>query len=291
VPGTDPKHSVFARLILSEDRDGFYDAYAFNVSPVYDDSPFFFFTGRWKDTFSNMFAYDASGDAVNTGAQFLLVAILILAFVAVTGFIFGPLVLSRQRFPADRRVFPYLLFSLAVGLAYILVELALIHRFVVYLGQPVYSLVVVIFLLLLSSSLGSWVSRRLPEAELPRRGRLIIGGIVVLLALDLFLVPGLTSQTQSAPVAIKLALVACIVLPLGFLMGVPFPSGLRLAAATGKSVIEWSWAINAAATVLGSVLAIFIFVIAGISMGMALGALAYLVAAWLMARLSPEPLA
>jgi hypothetical protein len=71
-------------------------------------------------------------------------------------------------------------------------------------------------------------------------------------------------------------------------MGMPFPSALRLAAATRQHVIEWAWAINAAATVLGSVLAIFVFVTVGIGAGLWIGAVAYVVCALLLGGMRPS---
>ncbi len=47
-----------------------------------------------------------------------------------------------------------------MGLGYILVEIAFIQRFVLFLGHPTYALTVVVFLLLLSSGAGSLASRR-----------------------------------------------------------------------------------------------------------------------------------
>jgi hypothetical protein len=82
--------------------------------------------------------------------------------------------------------------------------------------------------------------------------------------------------------------VSAVVFPLGFLMGIPFASALRLAAATRWRIIEWVWAVNAAATVLGSILAIFVFVILGIRMGMVLGAFCYAACALLLPRMALE---
>jgi len=266
---------AFTDLILADRRDEFLRAYDFNVAPVFDDSPFFFFMGRWKNTFADLFAFDPSGDSVNTGAQFLLVAVLILATLAIAVFLFGPLLLYRRSLPIGRDVLPYLAFCISVGLGYMLVELSMIHRFIVFLGQPVYSLTVVVFLFLLSSGLGSRWSERFAEPDLSRRLRPIIAGIALLLLAYLPLIPWLTREFQAQPLYLKAILVGMTVFPLGFLMGVPFPSALRLAAATGQHVIEWLWALNAAATVLGSVLAIFLFVTWGIRVGMLAGAVAY----------------
>lgn len=281
-PGFDGGDPVYSEMITSNSQDRFFESYDFNVTPIYDDSPFFFFTGRWANTFRDLFSFDPSGDSVNTGAQFLLMAVLALAAVAVGLFIFGPLVFFKRSLPSGRRVFPFLAYCVAVGLAYIIVEIALIHRFVVFLGQPVYSLTVVIFTFLLSSSLGSRLSELIPIQRVSRSAQLVITGIVLLLIVYAFFIPWVTRTYQAEPTATKLFIVAATVFPLGFLMGMPFPSALRLAAATREHLIEWLWAVNAAATVLGSVLAIFVFVISGVRTGIVVGAISYAACALLL---------
>ncbi len=88
----------------------------------------------------------------------------------------------------------------------------------------------------------------------------------------------------------KLAISALLLVPLGFAMGMPFPSGLRAlsvagSAATGHAkhgAIEWAWAMNAASSVLGSVLAIVIAIQFGLNVTLACGAVAYVLAILLL---------
>ncbi len=63
----------------------------------------------------------------------------------------------------------------------------------------------------------------------------------------------------------------------------PFPTGLRaLAASAGQgasdNAVEWAWAMNAAASVMGSVLAMVIAIQFGLTVTLACGAAAYLFA-------------
>ena len=65
---------------------------------------------------------------------------------------------------------------------------------------------------------------------------------------------------------------------LGFTMGMPFPTGLRALGTggdTSNNSIEWAWAMNAASSVLGSVLAIMIAIEFGLNITLACGAAAY----------------
>jgi hypothetical protein len=88
------------------------------------------------------------------------------------------------------------------------------------------------------------------------------------------------------PFAAKLAVSGLLLIPLGFAMGMPFPSGLRAlssgASETEHGAIEWAWAMNAASSVLGSVLAIVIAIQFGLNVTLACGAVAYVVAMLLL---------
>jgi hypothetical protein len=78
----------------------------------------------------------------------------------------------------------------------------------------------------------------------------------------------------------------------------PFPTGLRaLAGPAGESnpqeeatgnAVEWAWAMNAASSVLGSVLAMVIAIQWGLNFTLACGALAYLIAMGLSRTLRPS---
>jgi hypothetical protein len=91
--------------------------------------------------------------------------------------------------------------------------------------------------------------------------------------------------------AIKVLTSAVVLVPLGFAMGMPFPTGLRAMAgnanADGNS-IEWAWAMNAASSVLGSVLAIVIAIQFGLNVTLMCGAGAYFLALLLRGKLHPS---
>jgi hypothetical protein len=174
------------------------------------------------------------------------------------------------------------------------VEIALIQRFVLFLGHPTYALTVVIFLLMVSSGAGSMASRR----WLPQTG---MGWIPLLLAVVVLLVfvmvlPGRLAEWVGLAFGYRLVVSAALVVPLGFVMGMPFPTGLRALAAspapefpaTPDNGVEWAWAMNAAASVLGSVLAMVLAIQFGLTVTLICGACAYLLALGLMPALRAE---
>ena len=81
--------------------------------------------------------------------------------------------------------------------------------------------------------------------------------------------------------AVKLLVSGLLIVPLGFVMGIPFPTGLRLLDQSSigiQGLIEWAWAMNASASVLGSVLAMVIALHFGLNVTLLTGALAYALA-------------
>ena len=261
--------TAFQELIQSNDPQQFARSYAYNVSPVTDGAPFFFFTLKTGYVLRNLLAGTGHGMdwRINLGVV-VLGMLLIISAAAVLSFLVLPLLLHKGE--ARLRPGP-LLYFVAIGLGYILVEVSLIQRFVLFLGHPTYALTVVVFLLLLASGTGSVAAREV------RIGRLL-PGIAALILLHVLILPWLLSSAVGLNFGVKLLLSVVVLVPLGFLMGMPFPTGLKLLQKSGGATVEWAWAMNAAASVLGSVGAMVIAIHFGLTIALACAALAYLMA-------------
>jgi hypothetical protein len=282
---SNPKDNPFSALIARNDPYAFAKEYAYNVAPVRDNAPFFFFTLKLNQVLHEEELSEGIDWKVNLGVV-VLAMVLVISFIAVLAFLVIPLAVRGGR-GHERPV--RLLYFVAVGLGYILVEIAFIQRFVLFLGHPTYALTVVVFLLLLSSGAGSLASRKwLVET---RHAWLPLAFIAAALVLYVFILPGLLNALVGLPFAAKLVVSAILLVPPGFAMGMPFPTGLRALAsvpvpefpAAGKSEfqensVEWAWAMNAGSSVLGSVLAMVIAIQFGLNATLACGAGAYLTA-------------
>lgn len=281
-------HPAFAKLILGQDARAFSAQYAYNVAPVTDNAPFFFFTLKPEQVFRGS---DQGGIdwKVNLGIAILGI-VLLVSIAAVILFLILPLALSPEtRSGSSLRV----LYFIAIGLGYIMVEIAFIQRFVLFLGYPTYALTVVVFLMLLSSGAGSLVSRRFFGE--PTRVAIALAFIVAALLAYVFVLPGLLNAIIGYPFVAKLAISGLLLVPLGFAMGMPFPSGLRALSSdetqTRSGAVEWAWAMNAASSVLGSVLAIVVAIQFGLTVTLACGAAAYVLAILLLPMFRRKQLA
>jgi hypothetical protein len=272
-----PAAAVFRELIESNDPWKFAQTYVYNVAPVDDGAPFFFFTLKTGYVIRNIMAGTGQGIdwKVNLGVV-VLGMVLIISLAAVLVFLVLPLLLSRGSGPRRSVSVAGLLYFVAVGLGYILVEISLIQRFVLFLGHPTYALTVVVFLMLLSSGAGSVLAG---QARVKVKMPWVLALIVAVTLLDVAVLPWLLSSAVGQAFLLKLLISAAILVPLGLLMGMPFPLGLKLVAMEEGATVEWAWAMNAAASVLGSVAAMVIAIHFGLTFTLACAALAYLLAA------------
>ena len=292
---SQPENNPFSELIASNDPYAFARHYPYNVAPVTDNAPFFFFTLKASQVLGEEGLHGGIDWKVNLGVLVLLL-VLVISLVAVLAFLILPLLLRGAR--ARPSPLP-LLYFVAVGLGYIMVEIAFIQRFVLFLGHPTYALTVVIFLLMLSSGAGSLFSRKwLPHAERIWAPLLIV---IAVLAADVLFLPGRLAAMVGLDFADRLMVSGVLLIPLGFVMGMPFPTGLRafaaLPAAQGpagqggsnyaasSNAVEWAWAMNAAASVLGSVLAMVIAIQFGLTVTLVCGAGGYVLALALLPAL------
>ncbi len=253
--------------------------YPQNVLPPTDDRPFFFYFVKPAKMWS--WKHVSKKELANP-ALWLLGALAGLLIVLTLVFIFAPLLLRWRDMrgggpgaPARRAV--GLGYFAAIGFAFMVVEIALMQRLSLFLGHPSYSLIVVLFAILIGTALGARVSRRLPLK--PGVAPLAAGAAIALLALiaALTLAP-LLRDLITWPLTARMALSAAVVLVFGLLMGLMLPLGIRQLADRDESVIPWAWGINGGTSVIGTVAATIIAINVGFTTTFLVGAALYLLA-------------
>ncbi|HEX5228577.1 MAG TPA: hypothetical protein VFW44_12735 [Bryobacteraceae bacterium] len=179
MPGDTPSNA-FGELLRSPDPESFWRNYRYNVTPVDDDRPFFFYTVQPRDIWDFLKQAGVSADyKINRALPLLfeIVAISVLAIIVVLAL--PPLFLG-ERLPAEKGVRSFLLYFVAIGAGYILVQVALIQKFVLFLGHPTYALTVIVFSMLISSGLGSYFSRRLTgEGTQGNQLSVVLAGVAI----------------------------------------------------------------------------------------------------------------
>jgi hypothetical protein len=278
-PGQTATDNDYARLVLADNRDAFYESFHHDVTPTTDNRPFFFHTTKIKDQFHTAFGRSM---LFGNGLSALMTLMAISAsFVAL--FVVGPLLLSAGEVRGTH--WPkWLAYFGMLGAGFMLIEVALLQRFVLLLGHPVYSLTVTLFSMLLGTGVGSLMSRRIGDSRLVPTAQVVLLGIAAVALLGIVALPPFIRSTISASHAVRIALTVLLITPAGVLMGMPLPTGIRLMTATHSAVVPWAWGMNGALSVIGATLAVFIAMNWGFSATLMTGAAMYLAAAVLLHR-------
>ena len=258
----------YARLIQAPDRQAFVEDYPVDISPTTDDRPFYFHTTRIRDQFNVAFGRSM---LFGNGLSALLTLMGISAALVLL-FIVGPLVVSERPQPG----WPgWLAYFGALGAGFMLLEVALLQRFVLLLGHPVYSLTVTLFSLLLGTGLGSLISRRVaPERVKAVTTRALVGVFALAMA-SIALLPFVIDVAIPWPLPVRITVAAAILIPAGVLLGIPLPGGMRLVAEGRPDIIPWGWGMNGAFSVVGATLAVFIAMNWGFSATLLIAGLVY----------------
>ncbi|MBI4483580.1 MAG: hypothetical protein HY652_11915 [Acidobacteria bacterium] len=153
-----------------------------------------------------------------------------------------------------------------------LLEISFMQRFILLLGHPIYALALILFVLLSFGGLGSLTVERLSA----RQASLVCLGITVLSLVVWYLYPLLFRALARSSTAGKAAATALLLAPVGYLMGMPFPIGLR--ALKNQALIPWMWGVNGATSVLASILGMILALSMGYTAALVTGAASYLTA-------------
>ncbi len=241
-----PYQGDWQRLAEAPDYRSFCRQHALNVCPPTDDQPFFFSMHRLSQMGAREGGYFYAADPVSV----LMLTLLILMILSAVALGLPMALLRGEGRPAAGS----LSYFAAIGLGFLLLEMTLIQRLVLFLGYPTYALSVVLFSLLVFSGVGSALSARFAN---PRRALLVDLALISLLtaAIAFGLQPLLRSMI-SLPFAARVCVAILLLLPIGTALGVAMPIGLQRLAALAPSGVPLAWGVNGFMSVLASVLGV-----------------------------------
>jgi hypothetical protein len=269
--GHDQAHVVLAPFRRSEppyaplfagqiDFDQYTDSFETMATPVVDDRPFYF-------------AWDKP-----LGIPDFMARLFRLPVAAVIGFTVLLLVGARiLHFRAPRP--GTVAYFGALGVGFIVVEIALLQRLILLLGHPIYTIVVILFTLLLAGGLGSRFARRFAPESIHRALGVILPVVIVLVLAAALILPMVVRAALPMTLSARMLVTGVLVFPYGFLMGMPFPLGLRSVARNPQGApVSALWGINGVASVIGSIGAAALAVVAGFTWVFLAGAVCYAIA-------------
>jgi len=272
-----------AHALLGGQRDRFLRDYKFDLEPATDDRPFHSHFLKWSSLAELIqLRHRGGGGLLETGYLTLLIT-LALALLFSLLLILLPLALLRRDSAtfANRasrsRVLGYFI---ALGLGFLLLEIAFLQKFILLLQHPVYAAAVVLASFLVAAGAGSAFAQRF--AGQPRARQVTAAAVAAILGLGLaylVLLGPLLQFAGSWPLGVKVLLSIALIAPLGFCMGMPFPIGLAALADEPPALTAWAWGINGCASVISAVLATLLAIHFGFNAVILLALACYLAAA------------
>ena len=274
VPGVTAHEALDPARSIARDpaliRDG-----PFDLEPPTDERPFFFATRKPLRSFVQ--AIVERRLPRGSSSSIILVSLLALLLGLGELFLLRPLrrgagLTLRSLFGAHRGPTSYFA---GIGAGFMLVELALIQRYIVFLGHPTYGLSVVLFSLLLFTGIGSAISARL-GGDLATRVRLPLLGVALLGLGTAFFVPPLLVHVAVWPEAARMTLAGALIAPLATCMGMIFPTGVRLLTKSDREdAVAWMWGVNGFCAVVASVVGMLVATAFGYTAVLVLAVAAY----------------
>jgi predicted membrane-bound spermidine synthase len=283
-PKEPPSDSIYYRLLTAPDLRTVYAGETAQIEPATDDRPFFNQHTRWssinRKTFQDIFTQNRGARMAledRPVAEVTLLVLLVQSIIVAAVLILLPLArFSRQGLRVPHRG-SFLVYFAALGLGFIMIEIALLQRFTLFLGQPVYTFAVVLAALLIFTGFGAALSDKF-GASARKNLRVIVPLILLTLLLTAFLTPYIFNAALGWSLLARVFVSVLILCPLGILLGMPFPSGLRIIGEEAHALVPWAWGVNGFFTVIGTVGALILGMAFGFKAVLVVAAVCYLIA-------------
>lgn len=257
------------------------------IGAITDDAPFFWHFSSFRDVLTDITSSLDVRDPEDVIGERVLLLLLLLAMVFAAVFLLLPFVTVRRTWAALPKKATSGVYFAALGLGFMLFEITMIQRLVLFLGYPTYSLTVTLASILVSTGIGALLSRRLVDrtrSAMPA----ILGILAVLTLFYQFGLESLTSSMLSADLGVRVAVAVAVLVPLGLCLGTFMPLGLGLVSRLsdhGEEYVAWSWAVNGFFSVIGSVLTTILSMAFGFGVVQFAALAIYVVAVLAFARL------
>lgn len=273
--------NLFTEVLTTTDYNEFCKSYPYDISAPTDNRPFFFNMLRTKEILKSILGYGTLPDKkeYNLVAVMVLYSLLLIVIIFSLLFIFTPLLYFRKGdLKSEKGNKIFLIYFGCLGLGFMLVEISIMQRFILFLGHPIYSLAVILFSLLIYCGIGSYLSGFFNEEKTTRQLLAVLVILLIIMSIYLYFLPNLIYALIGYSSSLKIFISVLILLPIGIFLGMPFPLGIKIISKRSSKMVPWVWAINGATSVTGSVLAMVIAISSGFSSAFLIGQLAYVVA-------------
>jgi predicted membrane-bound spermidine synthase len=217
----------------------------YDIKPVTDQSPFFYkFNNTLPSSLLNVF-------------YFSIIAVAIFALLPFLFFVLKKHKTGSAGKPDSRKYLWFSIYFAMIGSGFMLIEVTMIQRIMLVLGNPVYAMSTIIFTMLTGAGFGSLASSRISLHKLHKYMIRTCCAVVCLILLYQFSLPSIIHFMSTGSTSFKTFVAVILVFPLGFVMGFPLPMAVRLIKLFNMSeMIPWVLAINGASSIFGSALTV-----------------------------------
>ena len=275
--GEDEGLHAGVRALRGPERDRFVADYPFDLTVASDDRPFFRHFFRYASALALLSAQGRGGLALLDWSHPLLWASAMAALLLSLLLIGLPLRGSPRAAHGAGMHWRYGGYFAAIGLGFMLLEIPLLQRLTLWLGQPLYAAATILALFLFGAGIGSYFAARQQRAS---RAPFV----AIALLISVLLLIGSGGWVLALDLPRRSALIIAVLLPLALMLGQALPLGLKALARDAPTYLPWAWAVNACASVVGALLAQILAIEFGFNCAIA-GALGlYLMAALLLPR-------
>jgi len=249
------KHIPLEEIIAKNSSD---------ISPVRDDSPFFYKVNKgMPGDFSNLLI------AISAAALLSV----IIPFMKIK----SKLKNNRKHKEKERFVVPLLVF-ICIGIGFMILEISLFQKFILYLGSPTIALSILLGSLLVGMGIGSFFGGHIYSQDDVKRLK-HISGLIVIAGVLLFVIhPSILNELLAYGLVVRVIVCFVLLSPFGFLLGIPFPTGIQMLKQNNLvKYIPWMYGVNGIFTVLGSISAVILSMTFGFTLCFFVGLSMYLI--------------
>lgn len=268
--------NIVERFVRTADKDAFIRDFPRRITPTTDDQPYFFNFTRWDTPTEEAKKLLVEATEVSQGNPLFLWGQLGFSTIVAVLLIVVPLWFRRSQ-ARGRHVGRFLVFFAGIGVGFIFLEIAMIQKLTLLLGQPLYSIVVTLLSILIFTGLGSFLSARWLAGGVGRARLIPLGIAAVTAAIVLFGTP-IVDLVIGQGLAVRAAVAALLIAPMALLLGMPFAHGIGLLQKINPAFVPWAWAVNGSATVVGSVVTVIVSMNFGFHAVLMIAAVIYAVA-------------
>ncbi len=262
------------------------DYYLTDMVSVTDDHPFYWnqymITNIFNPSKVKYESYLTSKNEMFLSLQYLFILFLstLLIFALI---VFVPFVLKKG---LTLQKIPYLLtYFSSIGIGFMIFELTLIQKFTLLLGHPIFSISVVLTSIFLFGGIGSLISKRFGIKKLVPSIIKVIAFFAIFSIILILLLDAITKNFSNSSLPIRMILSLVLLSVPSSLMGMLFPSGLRITELNARNLIPWMYGIDGVASILGGVMSMIISLLFGFNIALIFGVVFYLFALFAMWKL------